>query len=1142
MPEAGVLDLRLFGGLDIVFEGKRLEFPTRHSALLLAILALEPDGRMSRDGLAHLLWDTRGDAQSRASLRQALYHARRTLTEAGAPELLTDRGHVALPDNARSDVHTMLANLKDDPIRAASDYGGPILPGIGGFGPAFEEWLLEIRRGIEARFQPGLHAALAAKGMSAEARQVLSETLLRIDPFDEVALRHAMRALVDLDRRGAAIQLHNQTRAALDADLGVDLEQETRSLAEAIATEEPIHAEPEHDPAGAVSKVRRSVSALFLVTDVSEDPEEFSDGIAAFADTLRQHIDPDVVFTPAGPTVACIFGLKRPTERHTEVAIRALLVLRGEHFDNPAALVTGELLAGDNESVPDLAHLLTPALDLARRAGAGRTMLSHEAAQRTGSLPHELMKAISTEFAGLPATPPRPAPFTGRQADLELLDTAFNEVATAGGRLVAIVGEAGMGKTTLVRYFLENRLPASTAVLSIQSAEASSSRPFAVLGDLFNGVSDTPDIVSHVLGQGGDDTKWVDVPAAVRRRKLADAVLERISEASGGAPAVLVIEDLHWIDPETDALLHGVVNHLGNLPLLIIATHRPEYSGGWIGRSFFRLLQLEPLSKNAARHLLAELAPETDEPRREELLRRASGVPYFVVELARAQSEGATGIGLPSSIRDVLSAHLMRLPGPSLRLLQAASVLGLEFDEAVLGQLQEVQGEFDDLLAGLIDGEQVIPMTGTGSMRFRFKHALLHEAAYASLLRDERRALHARALTVLKQSASGPAGGNREAEMAEHAWRAEAWSEAADLLARAGDRYAELSAYGLARTSYERARTALDAVPDDDRRLEARLALSLRLRPVLVPLGAYEDARSELDLAETLAVSTGVPDHLAKVLIGKSYLFSTHGRLPEAAETARRAIGLPATGSQLFHEAHLALGQALSLASDWRGTEAALLPGLDFWDAHPHERFGHTGTRAVWCYGMLANAFARKGDASRAEAYADRAMSLARETARPLDLVFALQRVADAKRLKGWTPESLALLEDAYQRAQDVDAPIFQVWFACDLAECYIALGQVDNAHALVNRQSRIADQLELRQFKAWIDLRRAELAFLEDRQDDATGFLDAALNIAETIGDRALEVACHRLRAKSLPHEAVRDDSEKTAIELTKKYGLALE
>ena len=1139
MPNPGVLELRLFDGLDVLFDGQRLDFPTRHSALILAILALEPQMRLSRERLAHVLWDTRGEAQSRASLRQALYHARRTLTEAQAPELITDHGHVALPIGVQSDVARFMADLDDDPLAAANDFGGAILPGISGFGPAFDDWLQEVRRSVEARAQIGFHKALTDDEMPASSRLSLAEALLRIDRFDEAALRYAMRAHADLDRRGAAIQLFEETRAALLAELGLEPDEETQSLADAVSSEVSAAVDP--DPDGTATSIgsRRSVSALFLVAEVPEDPEDFGDEMDAFANSIRLRLEGEADVIRSGPAVACIFGLGRPTERHTEIALRAFLSLIDDAFSASAAIVTGELVVGDGDATPDLAHLLAPAMLLAQRAGPGKVMLSPEAAQRIGNLPPEVIAHAASTVIGLPATAPRSAPFTGRQTELAMLEEAFSQVGSTGGRLVSIVGEAGMGKTTLVRQFLETCVPATTSVLRIQAAEAATSRPFAVLGDLFAGVSDVPDIVIHMLGKGRKDAAWNEVPAAVRRRKLADAVLERIRGATQETPAVLVMEDLHWIDPETDTLLQGVINHLSNLPLLIVATHRPEYRGGWVGRSFFRLLQLAPMAEPDARRLLADLIPQTEKARQDELLRRAAGVPYFIVELARSQTDQKPNSRFPSSIRDVLSAHLMRLPGPQLRLLQVASVLGPEFHEDRLRQMEHSLDSFDDLMVTLIGEEHLIPLPGACERRYRFKHALLHEAAYASILRDERRKLHARALAALKQSASGPEGGSAEAEMAEHAWRAQAWRDAAKLFVRIGDRYAELSSYSLAREAYERARHALDAAPEQDGHLAARLDLALRLRPVLVPLGAYEEARAELSTAETLASSMDDHKHLSKVLIGKSYLFSTHGRLPEAAETAQRAIELTEKSSQLYHEAHLALGQALSLAADWRGTEAALLPSLAFWDAHPHERFGHTGTRAIWCYGMLANARTRKGDKHLAETYACRALDLAHETARPLDQVFALQRVADAKRLAGWTSEVLELLEDSFRRAKDVDAPIFQVWFACDLAAGYTAMGRLDDAHNLLNRQLHIAEKLQLLQFKAWIDLRRGELACLEGDFETATSLLNATLSTAEAIGDRALEIACHKTLAGTRLHHPSRESSAGTVEHLLEKYDL---
>ena len=145
-----------------------------------------------------------------------------------------------------------------------------------------------------------------------------------------------------------------------------------------------------------------------------------------------------------------------------------------------------------------------------------------------------------------------------------------------------------------------------------------------------------------------------------------------------------------------------------------------------------------------------------------------------------------------------------------------------------------------------------------------------------------------------------------------------------------------------------------------------RLSIALKLRPVLVPLGHYQQACEELDTAEQIANRLGTQASRIEVQISKSYLFSTHGRLTEAIDYAQKASADADKNAQASYEAKLAEAQARSLMGDWQGTVSLLTPTLPFWEENRQERFGHTGTRSVWCHGHLSNAYGLNGQLDKA--------------------------------------------------------------------------------------------------------------------------------------------------------------------------------
>ncbi|WP_419908088.1 AAA family ATPase [Hoeflea sp.] len=1167
MNDPLTLELRLLGRLEVLCRGRRLSFPTRHSVLVLASLALAPGATLARETLAARLWGERGEAQARSSLRQSIFHAQRVLAGAGAAELTTDRHSVSLkPGYFRSDVGNVLALLKDDPCRAARLYEGALLAGTGRIDPAFEEWLLLERQSLESRLQSAFHDAAmkASDEVRASELDELSAALLRLDPLDEAAVRYGMMALDSLGRRNGALQLYDRFRAQADAELGVAPEAETQGLAASIrdkpnpaagpsapATDEATVPEDAGENAG--FRERRSVSLLLVLPEQRQsDPETYGARLVEIGRQLERIIraGQGVVLDPSGPAIAAVFGAGHPTERHVLEALEAALAMRRQPDCEGlrCAIVTGEIiLAAGAPLLPgagvQIAHLVADAMPLAEAGREGGVLASEAVAARIG--PQYAVERAGAGYmvakASSRTSRPDEAAFVARAPELEALASALARTGATGGQIAGIAGEAGMGKSSLVRQFLRTGVASTTPVLSVEATERGAARPYGALAGFFfdwiatGGQSGSPvehldraiaegrvdpdhrAAIQEVLGLAVADPDWEAAAPAVRRISIGNAVRSVLAMATATGPAILVVEDLHWIDPETDALLQSLIDDLPGMPLLIIATYRPEYQSSWIGRSFFRLLRLAPLDVEDAGRLLTMVLNDDAgaEGLRDRLIERAGGVPYFLVETARSVNSGEAEPALPSSIRDVLAAHVLRLDATDRRVLQAASVLGMQFHAGHVAALTGMeQTDVESGLVRLRREELLVPLHGGRPQRHRFRHALLHETVYASILHSEIGALHRAALDHIA-SASEASQKEEVPTLAYHAWQAGAWEEALQWYTRAGDQFAELSAYGLARDAFTRAVSALEHLPEDRGNRQARLDLALRLRPVLVPLGAFEQASAELDLAEELASALEMPERFAEVLVSKSYLFSTHGRLSAAVDCAQRAIAGAPENSQVSMEARLALGQALSQAGDWKGTIDALEPTLAFWDAHPAERFGHTGTRSVWCHGHLSRAFALHGDSERALEHAERAFELATDTQRPLDLVFALHRLGDVYRTSGDVEEARAAHEDAVRRADEVDAPIFKAWLATDLSDIYLSAGRIEDARALLMRQYEIAKRLHLDQFLAWIELRRADVAGADGNLEQGVKMATKVLAKALEIGDRALEPAALRVRGR---------------------------
>ncbi len=1115
------------GGLDIRRNGRPLTFPTRHCGLVLAILALAPGQRMSREALVALLWSARGEAQAMASLRQTLYHLRKTLGDLDPPPILADRRQVGLR-GIRSDVDAVRQAAATDPAALPELFGGPLLFGCAGIDPAFDDWLRIEQAALSDAVSEALraHAARSAEaGRHGEASRAAA-ALLRLDPLDEAAAQLQMAALAATGQRSAALALCSEIAGRLRAELGVEPDAATVAMRDRIAASRCAPAPepaPPSSPVAVPASERRAVTLLALMpAGAPADPELFAGAIAALRARVADALEPGSgeLLSATGQGVLVVFAAG---ESHAVAAARFAWQIGAGQAGLRCGLASGPALLRETGGAmrvdPDGAGpLIAAAGALAADAAPGEIRVSPEmAAALAGFFALAPAGASARLLAETGATnrwqawQDRPsAPFVGRAAELAKLLRMRERAAAGEGRVVAVVGDAGIGKSRLVHEFLKAEPAGRATALELTLAERMQARPFGPLPrfladwqDRYGRAALDPDsrqALDAVLG-GSGARDWTEREAGDRRRRIIGLVRNAVAIAARAGPLILVVEDMHWIDSETEALLDAVVLDLHAAPVLVVATYRPEYQSRWVGRSLFELIRLRPLAGAAIEDLIAGLGGD---PRklRARITESAGGIPLFVEELVRADLAEEGPQGTPATIADLLAARLGQLPAPARRLLLTASVLGVEAPQPLLARLAEMEAEsFDDALAALLASELLVRAAGGG---LRFRHALIHEVAYGTLLNRDRRELHRRTLALLSGEGADPA------VLAYHARACRDWEAASRWFRAAGDAFAEITACSQARDAYLEALDAARQVATPDPRAE--LELHLRLRPVLVPLGDYGQARAHLEAAEALSGRLGKAALAAKVHISKSYLFSTHGALDEAVTSAGRAAGHAGGTDYLAAEARLALGQALSLRGDIAGTRAALEPALPFYDAHPTERFFQTGTRAIWCHGHLAHVLCLSGDLPRAEAHADRALALAGETARPLDRVFAMHRRGDLLLERGAFAEAAAQMEEAMEIAEAVDAPLFKVWFGCDLAPAHISLGRIEDARRLLARQEPEARRLALHQFAACLALRWGELALVEGREDETERRAAEALKTARAAGYLVLETAALRL------------------------------
>jgi class 3 adenylate cyclase/tetratricopeptide (TPR) repeat protein len=528
--------------------------------------------------------------------------------------------------------------------------------------------------------------------------------------------------------------------------------------------------------------------------------------------------------------------------------------------------------------------------------------------------------------------------FVGRQPELAAMQQALGRAQASQGQVVAVVGEAGVGKSRLIYECLQAHATPGWRVLESASVSYGKATPYFPVLDLLKRYChvEEPDDVrtvrAKVTGQvlTLDETLQPTLPALLalldalpsdspflqfdppqRRQRTLEACKRLLLRESQVQPLLLVFEDLHWIDAETQALLDSLVESLPTAPLLLLVNYRPEYQHGWGSKTYYTQVRLDPLPPASADELLQALLGDDPSlaPLKQLLIERTEGNPFFLEESVRTLVEtgvlvGAPGayrlaqalptIQVPATVQAVLAARIDRLPPEEKHLLQTAAVIGTEVPLPLLQGIAELpEATLHRGLVHLQAAEFLYETRLFPELEYTFKHALTHEVAYNSLLLERRRGLHARIVAALEALAP-----DRVAEQAErlayHALRGEVWDKAVTYCQQAGARAHNRAAFREAVVSFERALQALAHLPEiGDTRVLA-IDLRLALRGPLYELGEYGRCLAPLGEAEARARALDDRARLGRVLAEMAVVRRVTGDHDGAIAACQQALALAA--------------------------------------------------------------------------------------------------------------------------------------------------------------------------------------------------------------------------------------------------------
>jgi tetratricopeptide (TPR) repeat protein len=786
--------------------------------------------------------------------------------------------------------------------------------------------------------------------------------------------------------------------------------------------------------------------------------------------------------------------------------------------------------------------------------------------------------------------------FVGREREVEQR-SALGHAATGHGQVVAIVGEPGVGKSRLVWEVTHSHRTHGWLIVQSGSVSYGKATPYLPVIDLLKGyfqVEDRDDqrkIREKVVGKlltldeslkptlpaflglldvPVDDPQWQALDPPQRRQRTLDAIKRLLLRESQGQPLLVVFEDLHWIDGETQALLDSLVESVPTAQMLLLVNYRPEYIHRWGSKTYYTQLRLDALPPASAELLLQAILGDdpTLQPLKALLVARTEGNPFFLEESVQTLVETKALMGtrgayramkpierteVPATVHAVLAARIDRLPPVEKRLLQAASVIGKDVPYPILAAIAD---EPEDALRRGIAHLQAIEFLYETNLfpdpECTFKHALTHEVAYGSLLQERRQMLHSRIAEAIETIHKDRLTEHVE-RLAHHAHRGEVWDNALVYLRQAGSKAVERGALQEAVTYFEQAVATLDRLPHSPTTLDEGIDLRLSVRNALYALGEHEPTFTHLQAAERLATERGDPRRLARVLRYVSTHFVFVGDYALAVEAGQRAVRSAESSGDPDLRLETRLGLALIHVT--RGeypaaTDAFRRVASDLADEGSPPRLFGIVLMSAMAFGFLASALAERGEFGdagsvaaealrRAEAHEPRysavfgawsvgyvsvrrgdlagatrvlrpALDHCRATGLPIVFPAVASMLGLAYALAGRHAEGIPLLEEAVE--QRARGWVHSTPLAC-LGEGYLLAGRAADAGRVTMRALDLARARGERGVEAWALRLLGEGAFKGGSPPDveaATDYYRQALALATELDMRPLAAHCH--------------------------------
>jgi class 3 adenylate cyclase/tetratricopeptide (TPR) repeat protein len=708
-------------------------------------------------------------------------------------------------------------------------------------------------------------------------------------------------------------------------------------------------------------------------------------------------------------------------------------------------------------------------------------------------------------------------PFVGRKSQIETFQNLIEESGAGRGQIFSMVGEPGMGKSRLVYEFTHSHVPLDWLILeapSVSYGKATAYFPVIELLRRYFEISEEEGaesirekIVDHVLrldplvkdaippiltllgalpdqqqashssnGQRQDIVdaikKFNDMEPQQRRRHTFEAVKRLMIRESQKQPLLVVFEDLHWIDSETQAFLDNLVESLPMTRMLLLVNYRPGYSHTWADKTYYTQVRVDPLQSANTEELLQHLLGDNKDlaPLKESLIQRTEGNPFFAEESVRSLVETGILVGekgayrpglaidsirIPRSVQSVVADRIDRLPIAQKHLLQTAAVIGVIVPFRLLRSVAELpEDELYEYLAKLQAAEFIYETNLFPEVEYSFKHALTTEVAYGALLHERKTTLHARIVKVLEEM-KGNVSHDHIDKLAHHALHGEIWDKAVSYSREAGCKAMGRSAYREAVTYFDRALASLEHLPKSRHVLEQAIDLRLDLRNALFPLEELDRLQENLHAAESLAEALGDQRRLGRIYSYMVHYYTLMGDREKATESSRRGLNLAQGLGDYALQVQLNyyLGRAYYYMGDYGQAIEFHKRNIESLSGEKScELFNMECPPSILCRVFLVLCFAERGEFPAAIEYGKAAARIAEEMDHPFSSVYTDFALGFMYLRKGEINPALDVLERGMERCRAADIPVQFPLVAAPLGLVYVLSGRIAEGTLLLEQ------------------------------------------------------------------------------------------